>query len=66
MGPMNEPITNADDLTYDEQQVLKAYRYAVKCGHADVEISVKNGRVVKLWTTEKWDTEKGKLREPNP
>ncbi len=39
----------------DELRVLEKFRVAKKMSHADIELSVKGGRIVKLWITEKTD-----------
>ncbi len=47
----------------DEIRVLEKFRTAKKMKHADIELSVKNGQIVKLWLTEKTDLGPTNLRE---
>lgn len=43
------------DITSDELLVLKEYRNARELGHADLELSVKDHKIVKLHVTKKVD-----------
>jgi hypothetical protein len=54
-------------VTPDEARVIEAFREIKRKEHGELEVAVKNGRLVKLWTTDKWDLNKPlKLREvPN-
>jgi len=45
----------ADDLEPDEMLVLREYRRLREKRHGDLEMSVKDGRLVKLWTVDKVD-----------
>lgn len=54
------------DVKVDEQEqrVLDAFRHIREKEHGEMQTAVKNGRIVKLWTTDKWDlNESPKLRE---
>jgi hypothetical protein len=46
-----------DSLTPDEARVLAKFRKAVTLRHADIELSVKRGRLMKIWLTEKENLE---------
>jgi hypothetical protein len=41
-------------LTRDENDVLTVYRRAKQAGFADIEITIQDGKRIKLWLTEKW------------
>lgn len=41
------------ELPRDEKEVLSAYRKAKNMGYADINISIQEGKRVKLWLTEK-------------
>ena len=43
------------ELAKDEELVLAEYRKAKGRAHADVELTVKGGKLVKLWTVDKKD-----------
>lgn len=43
------------DLRPDQLLVLRQYDQLVERRHGDLEIGVKDGRLVKLWTTDKTD-----------
>lgn len=44
-----------DELTSDELLVLNQYRRIKDERHGDLDISVKDGRIVKLWRVDKVD-----------
>lgn len=46
-----------EDLAPDEILILREYRRTKCSGHADGAWSVKDGKLVKLWTTPKVDIE---------
>ena len=55
------------DLKPDELLVLRQYQLLRDRKHGDLEMSVKDGKLVKLWTTDKVDLSalqgNGRLRE---
>ena len=51
------------DLPSDEILVLREYRRLREKRHGDLEMSVKDGRLVKLWTVDKVDLSALTLRE---
>lgn len=53
----------SDHLKTDEMLVLNQYRKIRDQKHGDLEISVKDGKLIKLWTTDKADL--STLKEPN-
>jgi hypothetical protein len=54
----SKPATDSDvywfGLTRDENDVLTVYRRAKQSGFADIEITIQDGKRIKLWLTEKW------------
>jgi hypothetical protein len=52
-------------LTYEELLVLAAYRRVKLRRHGDLEISVVNGTLAKIWEVIKNDTNQFNLREAN-
>jgi hypothetical protein len=57
-----------NEIPKDEEVLLRHYRTAKAAGHADIEVSLKDGKMVKLWTTNKADLNEveqttGKLKE---
>jgi len=48
----SEPTT-LQELPREEKELLSVYRRAKRMGFADINISIQEGRRVKLWLTEK-------------
>jgi hypothetical protein len=53
----NKPSAEADvlapDIPREEKELLSVYRRAKRMGYADINISIQEGKRVKLWLTEK-------------
>ena len=61
---MQEKELKAVTIDKEESKILDAFRHIRKLQHGDLQVSVKNGSTVKLWTTDKWDLDEvPKLRE---
>ena len=53
-----------DALELDELLVISQYQILREQGHGDLEVSVKDGRIIKIWRTDKLDIESA-LKHPN-
>jgi hypothetical protein len=62
MGARRTPVPTPD-LEPDELLVIREYRTLREQRHGDLEISVKDGKLIKLWKVEKVDLSSTKLRE---
>lgn len=62
------PVKTETWLDAEEIRVVNAFRHIREHRHGEMEVAVKEGKCVKLWTTDKWDgNETPKLREtPEP
>lgn len=53
-----------EKIDEQEYKILQAFRHIKNHRHGEMIVAVKNGSVVKVWTTDKWDLDtRGNLRE---
>ena len=52
-----------NELTDEEKQIITAYRRVKERRHGDLELSIVNGTLVKVWEVVKHDLHKMRLQE---